>query len=100
MFKFFLLFFLCFPFGADAQNCPLGQHWVRAFFRHEYYRSDGAFVRSSNVTAHCQTNPAGYDFWQPKIENGRPAGWPHTSEVTKNWTDEEIEKVLDALADL
>jgi hypothetical protein len=94
----FALAYACSP--AIAQICPLGQHWVRPHFRNEYFRSDGTRVSSSNVKGHCKTNPAGYDFWLPKLISGRPAGWPHSKEISKDWTEEEIEKVLEALGDL
>lgn len=94
------LLYIFFTLHADAQYCPAGKHWVRAFFRHSYYRSDGTFVNASNVTSHCQNNPDSYDFWQTKIKSGRPEGWPHTEEVAKNWTEEERERVFEALSDL
>ncbi len=100
MLKLFFLFISCLTISSEAQTCPPDQHWVRAFFRRAYYRFDGTFVSASNVTAHCQNNPSGYEFWQPKIVPGRPEGWPHSTEVTKNWTEEEKERVLEALADL
>ncbi len=100
MLKLSFAVLLLMSFDSNGATCPAGEHWVRAHFRKSYYRSDGTYVSASNVVAHCKTNPSGYDFWQPKIANGSPQNWPHAKEVTKKWSDEEVERILDALADL
>jgi hypothetical protein len=82
-----------------AQICGKDQHWVKAHFRRGYYRSDGIFVKATNVTAHCQGNPEGYAYWGPKLKDDRPQ-WPHRFEKSKKWTIEEKERVLEALAEL
>jgi hypothetical protein len=83
-----------------GQNCLTGQHWVKAYHRRAYHRTDGTYVSEANVTAHCQKNPRGYDFWKSLLLNGKPNGWPHDEEKTKAWTQEEVEKMLEALGDL
>lgn len=102
------LFLLNFNFAsaADAilppQPCTVDQHWVRAYHRRAYFRADGTPVRESFVKAHCQNNPKSYKLWRDKLKNVRPTNWPDANarEKLKNWSDEEIERVLEALNDL
>ncbi|MBI4402625.1 MAG: hypothetical protein HY537_00600 [Deltaproteobacteria bacterium] len=56
-------------------------------------------MRASNVVGHCQSNPPGYDVWNAKLMNGRPRYW-HPKEEISSWTDEERERVLEALGEL
>jgi len=62
--------------------------------------ADGTPVRASNVSAHCQENPKGYEFWKSKLLNGRPENWPPATEKQAKWTPEEMERVLEALGSL
>lgn len=65
-------------------------------------KADGTFVRASFRAAHCQNNPKSYAFWRDKLTNVRPPNWPdaNKSEKHKKWTDEEIERMLEALNEL
>jgi hypothetical protein len=51
------------------------------------------------VAAHCHPNPPSYAQWKPKFKSKLPKGWPR-KEQGKNWTEEETERVLDALTEL
>jgi hypothetical protein len=84
------------PKAPAPHDCPSGEHWVRAHKRKAYRRADGTFVKASNVAAHCQGNPASYQYWQPKLKAGLPAGW-RENEKSRPWVVEEQERVLEAL---
>ena len=84
----------------QIQACGKGQHWVRPHHRSAYFRADGTHVSAANVIGHCQTNPTGFDFWNPKKKNGLPPGWEHPQEKPKKWTDKDWERVLEALSEL
>lgn len=94
------VFLISFLFAFNAWPCGPNEHWVRAHHRRAYVRYDGTFVSATTVRAHCQGNPPGYNYWQPRLKNDRPVGWPYKSEKTKKWTDEEIEKMLEAIGDI
>jgi hypothetical protein len=87
-------------FAKESSVCPPKQHWVRAYYRRAYYKSDGTFVNSTNVTAHCQSNPPGYDKWKALLKNGHPPIWPFNNEHIKDWTDEEIERMIESMNDI
>ena len=70
---------------------------MKAHFRHAYTRADGRHFSATNVTAHCSGNPPSFSFWNPKLKNTPPANWPIKDEVQKNWTAEEIERILEAV---
>lgn len=97
-----LFWLLCTPsFGEiTLESCSPGEYWVRAHHRRAYTRADGTFVRPSGVSAHCQKNPAGFDHWNPRKRKGLPPGWQHPEEKSKAWTEEEWERVLEALSEL
>jgi len=105
---FLLLFFsvsLCAQAGQEKNKsnknmCPPGQHWVRAHHRSDYFRDDGTYVSDAFVRAHCSTNPAGFDYWMPRIHNNGPTDWPLKNEKEKPWSDSEIERLVEALAHL
>jgi hypothetical protein len=80
--------------------CPPGQHWVNAHHRRAYIRANGTPVSASHVQAHCQTNPPSYAVWSDRLKAGMPPRWEHKGEKLKPWTEEERERVLEALADL
>jgi hypothetical protein len=86
--------------SPSSHYCGPGRHWVRAYHRRAYTRANGAPVSATDVGAHCADNPPGYAFWQPKIKNGKPSGWPRQREKPKNWTEEEVERVLEALSQM
>lgn len=84
----------------QIQACSKGQHWVRPHHRSAYVRADGTPVSAANVIGHCQTNPTGFDFWNPKKKSGLPPGWEHSKEKPKKWTEGDWERVLEALSGL
>lgn len=57
-------------------------------------------VSSSEVIAHCQKNPPSYEKWSNKLKKGAPKNWENKKEKPKQWTEEEKERVLDALSEL
>ncbi len=101
VFRAFILFVsLSFVALAKVQvptSCPQGEHWVRAHHRRAYIRADGTHVKATNVRAHCRKNQRGYEFWNPKLKPGFPQGWLRQDEKSKPWTEEEKERVLEAL---
>lgn len=82
------------------QDCPKGEHWVRPHHRRAYARADGTLVSASNISGHCQKNPASFDHWNPKKKTGLPPGWEFPKDKPGTWTDEEWERVLEALSEL
>ena len=84
--------------GATVAPCAKDEHWVRAHNRRAYLRGDGTFVSAANVSAHCQKNPPSYALWAPKLQSGMPPGWLLQVEKLSAWTDEEKERVLEALS--
>ncbi|MBI4402627.1 MAG: hypothetical protein HY537_00610 [Deltaproteobacteria bacterium] len=98
-FLLFVGFFSIFANAASPNGCGKGQHWVKPHPRRAYYRGDGTYVRATDVTGHCHANPPGYDVWNNKLMTGRPLSW-HKEEKTATWTDEERERILEALGDL
>ena len=50
--------------------------------------------------AHCQKNLPGTETWIDKIRTGFPPRWQIKSEKQKDWTEDEKERVLEALSDL
>ena len=85
---------------SSPGNCGSNQHWVRAHAQTAYTRGDDTAVSGSFHKAHCQNNPPAYVIWNPKLKNGSPPNWEFKNEKSKNWTDEEKEKVLEALSEL
>lgn len=86
---------------VSTQICPQGQHWVRAYHRRAYIRSDGSRVSATNVTAHCQGDPPSYAKWKDRLKD-KPTIIPTWAKMDKRktWTDEERERVLEALSSL
>ncbi len=99
---FILVCSICFSAApkGQPQNCPKGEHWVRPHHRRAYFRADETFVSASNVSGHCQKNPAGFDHWNPRKKTGLPPGWEYPKEKPKTWSEEEWERVLEALSEL
>jgi len=94
------IFLLC---GSNAKceithQCGVGKHYVKSHFRKAYTRSDGVHFKATTVKEHCADNPKNYDFWNPKLKNGRPDGWARKTEKSKHWSTEEREKTLEALS--
>ncbi len=95
-----LIFFTLSSASADMNTCKPGEHWVRAFHRKSYFRSDGTHVSDADVVAHCQKNSLAYSFLAPKFKDGRPEGWPNPNEQSKPWTESEKERMIEALESL
>lgn len=93
----FLIAVLLWCTFSEAQSCPKGEHWVSAHHRRSYYRADGTFVSATNVRAHCQSNWKSYDWWKDKFKTGLPGRWPYPKEKSKPWTEEEKERMFEAL---
>jgi hypothetical protein len=93
---------LPYPTMAEAATpnggCGEGRHWVKAHFRHAYFKADGTHVRATTVSAHCSDNPPGYAFWIEKLKTGSPEQWPNKKENPRPWTVEQKERVLEALS--
>jgi hypothetical protein len=71
-----------------AFDCPTGHYFVNSHFRSSYYRSDGTFVSSANVEAHCKE----YRLSSPlvlKYSSEMPKGWPYQLDIFKPWTSSE-----------
>jgi hypothetical protein len=104
---FFPLIFLPTSFAAVQKGksrvpnpCPTGEHWVTAHAQSAYTRADGTPVSGSNHKAGCQKNPASYAVWNDRLKIGMPPKWEFKNEKSKVWTEDEKEKVLEALAAL
>lgn len=96
-----LIFFSSACLGqTKAAVCGLNEHWVRSHFRRAYVRANGTFVSATNVRAHCKKNQISFTSWKDKFQNQKPAFWPNKTEKSKRWTEEEIERVFDALDSL
>ncbi|MEK2644467.1 hypothetical protein [Bdellovibrio sp. BCCA] len=85
---------------AQASSCPPGQHFVRSHFRNAYTTSTGKFVKATTVKSHCRRSTPSYEFWSPRLYDGLPPGWPHQSEESSTWTEEQKQRFLDILEDL
>jgi hypothetical protein len=95
------IFFLFVTPNLNAElKCPKGSYYVRAHARKAYYRGDGTLVRATSVKASCREKAPGYDLWMPRLKSGPPPNWPFKMEAPSKWTDEEQERVLEALGEL
>ncbi|MDO9182192.1 MAG: hypothetical protein Q7U04_07275 [Bacteriovorax sp.] len=84
---------------AVAGECPAGQYFVSAYNRDAYYRTDGTFVSSTKVEAHCRK----YHFSSPLkliFQNTIPDGWPNQLELFKSWTPAEKREINKAINSL
>jgi len=86
--------------GKTPNLCPPGEHWVRAHPQSAYTRSDGTPVSGSHHKAGCAKNPLAYAIWNHRLKAGTPPKWEFKSEKSKAWTEDEKEKVLEALSTL
>ncbi len=98
--QFVFLFLQLIPISAASAECPSGQHWVNAYNRKSYFRADGTSVKATSVSAHCRKSRESDVYWKNNFENDRPADWPHRTEKSKQWSAEEIERVLEAICEL
>lgn len=100
---FIYLFFILYSFNpvlAFTNECPSDQHWVKAHNRRGYYRANGTFVKATSISSHCRSSRLSDKYWKNKFEVRRPADWPYDQEKSKDWTVEEVERVLDAICEL
>ncbi|MBP9680122.1 MAG: hypothetical protein KBD76_01855 [Bacteriovorax sp.] len=84
---------------AVAGECPTGQYFVSAYDRDSYYRTDGTFVSSTKVEAHCRK----YHFSSPlklTFQNTMPDSWPNQLELFKSWTPAEKREINKAINSL
>ncbi len=100
------------PIGMDSFSCPshcvelcgtkpkcaAGEHWVEAHHLNGYHGC-GKHHPPSDIKAHCKKNDRDYDKWHAKFREGRPESWRLQAEVTAQWTAEERDRVLRALAE-
>jgi hypothetical protein len=86
--------------GKTFHHCPPGEHWVRAHTQRPYIRSDGTSVSGSYHRAGCAKNPPAYAIWKDRLKAGTPSKWELKNEKSKPWTEDEKERVLDALSAL
>ncbi len=85
--------------GDTGVKCPEGKYPVRSHPRRAYYRANGVFVRASQVLSSCREKREGHDFWVQKLKEGHPKDWIKNEKVAK-WTEEQRERVLEALSEL
>ncbi len=86
--------------GKTSNHCPPGEHWVRAHTQRPYIRSDGTSVSGSYHRAGCAKNPPAYAIWKDRLKAGTPSKWELKNEISKPWTEDEKERVLEALSAL
>ena len=82
-----------------AFECRPDQYFVSAHYRDSYFRTDGTFVKASDVEEHCRN----YQFSSPlkiKFENRMPQGWPYHLDHFKHWTESEKKEIKKALNSL
>ena len=83
-----------------AQVCPRDKYFVRAHDRKSYIRTDGVFVGSSNIKAHCRFHSLTSEFLIPLIKEGLPPNWPKKLEKMRTWTETDKDRLLDAFENI
>lgn len=86
--------------AAAAESCPNGSYRVRSSDRKAYYRADGTFVRAAHVESYCRSKSASYLFWSSKLLDGRPDSWPLKKEISTKWTEEQKERLYEAMSEI
>ncbi len=84
----------------SPSTCGPGSHWVSAHHRRGYIKANGTVVKETDVSAHCQKNPSGYEKWNTKLKNGAPKDWDAKTGQPKEWSTEERERALEALSEI
>jgi hypothetical protein len=92
----FILHFNSAAFSASTP-CPTNQYKVHAHYRRGYIRSDGTSVKATNVRSYCKERSTASDFALPRFQSKLPKNWPHLKEAATTWTEEEKEKVTEAI---
>jgi hypothetical protein len=95
-----MMFFSQFALAKVVIDCPEGQYPVRSHPRRAYFKADGTFVRATQVSKSCRERTKEYDFWFGRLKDGPPPSWPHKAEKSAQWTDDERQRVLEALGEL
>ncbi len=83
--------------ASAAIECGPNQYKVRAHPVKGYVKADGTAVKASFRSESCRDKSEAYLFWNDKIKNGRPDDWPNASEKSVDWSEEERERLLEAL---
>lgn len=65
-----------------------------------YKRGNGSQIVEADIKPHCRENPPGYEIWEKKLVTGKPPFWPYSKEQPTAWTEEERERVHEALGEL
>src|SRR5262249_30255041 len=92
--------FLFWPNSAATLECPPGTYHVRSHPRSGYERADGTFVKATQVSESCRGKNDVYNTWAPRLKTGFPPGWEIKTEKAAKWTEEQRERVLEALGEL
>lgn len=74
---------------SASPSCPKGEYPVHAHHRNGYTRADGTAVKSANVNFYCKVLTKNSEFGVERFRSGVPTNWPHKSENTSFWTEEE-----------
>lgn len=99
--RFLFFFLLLYEHGFTSTNdCPHGQHRVKAYFRDAYFRANGTYVKATSVDSYCRQDRESDKHWQDKLKSGRPDDWPYDVEKSGAWSLQETERVLEALCEL
>ena len=77
--------------------CPPTQYLVQTHHRNGYVQSDGTAVRPTTVKAYCKFRNGSSEFLKDLFKKGQPANLPHQMEKDTSWTEEERERIVDAL---
>ena len=85
---------------AADRSCPAGQYRVKEHHRSGYTKSDGTVVRPTVVKSYCKTLTKAAEYLEPRFKKGVPSGWPHKKEAGGSWTEEEKERLRDALEEI
>ena len=85
---------------AFALTCSSGEYLVLGHHRKGYVRSDGTFVKATNVKTHCRSRSRGYEYAIDKFKDGTSLNWPHKGESPRSWSEEDKERVIEALEGL
>ncbi len=86
--------------AARSDSCPTDSYRVRSTDRKAYYRGNGTFVRATHVESYCRSKSASYLFWSGKLNDDRPDNWPLKKEISTKWTDEQKERLYEAMAEV
>ena len=77
--------------------CSPNEYLVREHPRSGYLRSDGTWVRSTNVDSYCKVRTKAYEYSKNIFKRDRPEEWPHKNEQGSTWTEEQKDRAVDAL---